>query len=31
MPTPNPAALDFLLTRQSLPAKTFTAPGPHAR
>jgi nitroreductase len=28
MPTPNPAALDFLLTRQSLPAKTFTAPVP---
>ncbi len=28
MPTPNLAALDFLLTRQSLPAKTFTAPVP---
>lgn len=28
MPTPNPAALDFLLTRQSLPAKAFTRPVP---
>jgi nitroreductase len=28
MPKPNPAALDFLLTRQSLPAKTFTGPVP---
>lgn len=30
MPTPNPAALQFLLTRQSLPAKTFTTPVPTA-
>lgn len=29
MPTPNPAALDFLLTRRSRPAKTLTAPVPH--
>jgi len=28
MPTPNPAALDFLLTRRSRPAKTLTAPAP---
>ncbi|MFO8126851.1 nitroreductase [Yoonia sp.] len=28
MPTPNPAALDFLLTRRSRPAKTLTAPVP---
>lgn len=28
MPQPNPAALDFLLTRQSRPAKTFTLPVP---
>lgn len=28
MPKPNPAALDFFLTRQSLPAKTFTGPVP---
>lgn len=28
MPTPNPAALEFLLTRRSRPAKTLTAPGP---
>lgn len=28
MPDPNPAALDFLLTRRSLPAKTFTGPVP---
>lgn len=28
MPVPNPAALDFLLTRQSHPAKTFTLPVP---
>jgi nitroreductase len=28
MPKPNPAALDFLLSRQSLPAKTFTTPVP---
>ncbi|MEL7097204.1 MAG: nitroreductase [Pseudomonadota bacterium] len=28
MPTPNPAALDFLLTRRSRPAKTLAAPGP---
>jgi nitroreductase len=28
MPTPNPAALDFLLTRRSRPARTLQAPGP---
>jgi len=28
MPAPNPAALDFLLTRRSRPAKTLAAPGP---
>ena len=28
MPTPNPAALDFLLTRRSRPAKTLSAPAP---
>lgn len=28
MPTPNPAALDFLLTRRSRPSKTLTAPAP---
>ncbi|PTQ75670.1 nitroreductase family protein [Celeribacter persicus] len=28
MPAPNPAALDFLLTRRSRPAKTLTAPVP---
>jgi nitroreductase len=28
MPTPNPVALDFLLTRQSRSAKTFTLPVP---
>ena len=28
MPTPNPAALDFLLTRRSYPARTLTAPVP---
>jgi len=28
MPEPNPAALDFLLTRRSRPAKTLTAPVP---
>ncbi|MBE0413580.1 nitroreductase [Yoonia sp.] len=28
MPVPNPAALDFLLTRRSRPAKTLTAPVP---
>ena len=28
MPQPNPAALDFLLTRRSRPAKTLTAPIP---
>jgi nitroreductase len=28
MPTPNPAALEFLLTRRSRPAKTLTAPAP---
>jgi nitroreductase len=28
MPTPNPAALDFLLTRRSRPAKSLTAPVP---
>jgi len=28
MPDPNPAALDFLLTRRSRPAKTLTAPWP---
>ncbi|WP_112320434.1 nitroreductase family protein [Oceanibium sediminis] len=28
MPTPNPDALDFLLTRRSRPAKTLVAPAP---
>lgn len=28
MPTPNPAALEFLLTRRSRPAKTLTGPAP---
>lgn len=28
MPTPNPAALDFLLTRRSRPAKTLSTPVP---
>lgn len=28
MPTPNPSALDFLLTRRSRPAKTLTTPVP---
>jgi nitroreductase len=28
MPTPNPAALDFLLTRRSRPAKSLTTPVP---
>ncbi|MCI2400369.1 nitroreductase [Aliiroseovarius subalbicans] len=28
MPDPNPAALDFLLTRRSRPAKTLVAPAP---
>jgi nitroreductase len=28
MPTPNPAALDFLLTRRSRPAKTLIGPAP---
>ena len=28
MPTPNPAALDFLLTRRSRPAKTLSSPAP---
>ena len=28
MPDPNPAALDFLLTRRSRPAKTLAAPAP---
>lgn len=28
MPTPNPAAMDFLLTRRSRPAKTLTTPAP---
>jgi nitroreductase len=28
MPTPNPAALEFLLTRRSRPAKTLTTPAP---
>jgi nitroreductase len=30
MPAPNPAALEFLLTRRSRPAKTLTAPAPDA-
>lgn len=30
MPTPHPAAMEFLLTRRSRPAKTLTAPGPDA-
>lgn len=30
MPTPNPDALDFLLTRRSRPAKTLTSPAPDA-
>ena len=29
MPTPNPAALEFLLTRRSRPAKTLTTPVPN--
>ncbi len=29
MPTPNPAALEFLLTRRSRPAKTLTTPAPN--
>ena len=28
MPNPNPAAMEFLLTRRSRPAKTLTGPGP---
>ena len=28
MPTPNPQAMDFLLTRRSRPAKTLTGPAP---
>ena len=28
MPAPNPAAMEFLLTRRSRPAKTLTAPAP---
>ena len=28
MPAPNPAALEFLLTRRSRPAKTLTTPVP---
>lgn len=28
MPAPNPAALDFLMTRRSHPARTLTAPAP---
>ena len=28
MPTPNPAAMDFLLSRRSRPAKTLTGPAP---
>ena len=28
MPDPNPAALEFLLTRRSRPAKTLTGPAP---
>jgi nitroreductase len=31
MPDPNPAALDFLLTRRSRPAKTLTTPVPGRR
>lgn len=31
MPTPNPAALEFLLTRRSRPAKTLTTPVPDAQ
>ena len=31
MPTPNPDALDFLLTRRSRPAKTLTTPVPDAQ
>ena len=31
MPERNQAALDFLLTRRSRPAKTLAAPGPRAR
>lgn len=30
MPTPNPQALEFLLSRRSRPAKTLKAPGPDA-
>jgi nitroreductase len=29
MPTPNAAAMEFLLTRRSRPAKTLTGPAPH--
>lgn len=28
MPTPNPAAMDFLLSRRSRPAKTLSGPAP---
>ena len=28
MPSPNPQAMDFLLTRRSRPAKTLTTPAP---
>ena len=28
MPAPNPAALDFLMTRRSHPARTLAAPAP---
>ncbi|MDD9724967.1 nitroreductase family protein [Roseovarius sp. SK2] len=31
MPAPNPAAMDFLLTRRSRPAKTLTGPAPTAQ
>lgn len=31
MPTPNPAALEFLLSRRSRPAKTLTGPVPNRR
>ena len=31
MPTPNPAALEFLLSRRSRPAKTLQAPAPSAQ
>ncbi len=30
MPTPNPAAMEFLLSRRSRPAKTLTGPAPDA-